>query len=82
MVCQIVDNLYTIPYEIYKNGKVLQIEVVLVEMLKNENTYSQVLYESFAAYYCNNSNSYQNLTIPKTLRKKVNLLHGRREFIL
>jgi len=72
LVCHIVDNLDTIPYEKHKKVKVSPIEIALVEMLQNENTDSQVLYESFATYYCKNNNSYQNLTIPKTLVKKAN----------
>lgn len=70
LVCHLVDNLDSIPYNNHKKIKVSPIEVALVDMLNDENSDSQVLYESFATYYCSNHNSYKNLVVPRTLAKK------------
>ena len=39
-------------------------------MLKENKTDPQVLYETFANYYCENNNSYDDLDIPKELESK------------
>lgn len=70
--CHIVDNLDNIPYINYDGIKTSPIEMAIVDMLKNNNTDSQVLYETFAKYYYYNNDSYCNLDIPNKLKKKAN----------
>ena len=68
----LVDDITKIPQELHNGIKVSPIETAIVDMLEKETTDVQVLYETFAYYYCTNQNSYTGLTIPKKLTKKAN----------
>ena len=70
--CFVVDDLDKIPYQDHRGIKVSPINVAIVDMLKNKTADVQVLYETFAYYYCVNKNSYNGLNIPKQLMNKAN----------
>lgn len=70
--CFKVNDLKDIPYEEHKGIKVSPINVAIVDMLERDTTDTQILYETFAHYYCSNENSYNGLTIPRKLIKKAN----------
>ena len=69
--CFIVKDIKNIPF-IEDNGiKISPIRNAIIDMLKENETDHQVLYETFANYYCDN-NSYDGLDIPKELESKAN----------
>ena len=68
--CFIVKDIKSIPF-IEDNGiKISPIRNAIIDMLKENETDPQVLYETFANYYCDNNNSYDGLYIPKELESK------------
>lgn len=68
--CFIVENLEKIPF-IEDNGiKISPIGNAIIDMLEREETDPQVLYETFANYYCDNHDSYNGLNIPRKLATK------------
>ena len=70
--CILVKSLEEHPYIDYHGIKVTPIEVAINEMLEDNFTDEQVLYETFATYYFENNNSYDGLNIPKELLLKAN----------
>lgn len=68
--CIVVDSLDNIPFQNYKEIKVSPIEQAIVDMLTNNNTDQQVLFETHANYYCKNNDSYSALNIPYSLKDK------------
>lgn len=68
--CIIVDSLDKIPYQDYKGIKVSPIKQAIVDMLAQNDTDQQVLFETHANYYCKNNDSYMALEIPFNLQKK------------
>ena len=70
--CYIVKDLKDVPYIEKEGVKVSPIEVAINDMLERDTTDEQVLYETFATYYCENNNSYNGLNIPRKLELKAN----------
>ncbi len=68
--CFLVKNLKNIPFINYDGIKVTPICIAINEMLERNTTDDQILYETFANYYCENDNSYRGLRIPKNLSIK------------
>lgn len=78
--CFIVKDLKNIPY-IEDNGiKISPIRNAIIDMLEREDSDPQVLYETFANYYCDNNDSYKGLNIPRKLATKAR--HYKNEGIL
>ncbi len=68
--CFLVKNLNKIPFIDFEGVKVSPITNAIIDMLSNNETDTQVLYETFADYYWENNESYNGLVIPKNLKKK------------
>ena len=68
--CFLVKNLNKIPFIDFDGVKVSPITNAIIDMLSNNETDTQVLYETFADYYWENNESYNGLVIPKNLKKK------------
>ena len=68
--CILVESLNKIPFIDFDGIKVSPITNAIIDMLDNDTTDTQVLYETFAEYYWNNNQSYDGLVIPKHLQKK------------
>ena len=68
--CFLVKNLNKIPFIDFDGVKVSPITNAIIDMLSNNETDTQVLYETFADYYWENNESYNGLVIPKHLQKK------------
>ena len=68
--CFLVENLNKIPFIDFYGVKVSPITSAIIDMLSNNETDTQVLYETFADYYWENNESYNGLEIPKKLQKK------------
>ena len=68
--CFIVDNINDIPYIDYHGVKTSPINIAINDMLERKETNDQILYETFANYYCENNNTYKGLNIPKKLKLK------------
>lgn len=68
--CHIVSDLSKIKYQNFHGIKVIPIEQTIIDLLQNNNSDEQVIFESLANYYYGNNKSYSNIKPPKNLVKK------------
>lgn len=72
VICHIIDNFDYIKYQDFKGLKVTTINDAIIDMLTNEDCDPEILYQTFANYYCENHDSYYGLIIPLNLEEKAN----------
>ena len=70
--CHVVEDLSKIEYENYYGLKVTPIEDTIIDLLKNEDTDTEILIETFANYYFENNENYSKINPPRNLVKKFN----------
>ena len=68
--CHIVSDLSKISVQNYDGIKVVPIEQTIIDLLCDENSDDQVVFESLANYYYGNNESFSNINPPKNLVKK------------
>ena len=70
--CHVVDNFSKINVQDFHGIKVVPIEQTIIELLQDEKTDDQIIFESLANYYYKNNLSFSNINPPKNLVKKFN----------
>lgn len=70
--CNIVKDLSKIPYQMYHDLMVTPIEHTIIDLLQDNKSDDQIIFETFANYYFENNCSYSKIKPPINLRKKFN----------
>lgn len=68
--CHVVRDLSKIDVQDFHGIKVVPIEQTIVDLLKDDNSDDQIIFESMANYYYKNNLSFSNIKPPKNLVKK------------
>ena len=70
--CHIVDDLNKIKCQNFDEIKVIPIEQTIIDLLADENSDDQIIFETLANYYYGNNESFDNINPPVRLLKKFN----------
>lgn len=68
--CHVVRDLSKINVQDFHGIKVVPIEQTIVDLLQDDNSDDQIIFESMANYYYKNNLSFSNIKPPKNLVKK------------
>lgn len=68
--CHVVRDLLKIDVQDFHGIKVVPIEQTIVDLLQDDNSDDQIIFESMANYYYKNNLSFSNIKPPKNLVKK------------
>lgn len=68
--CHVVRDLSKIDVQDFHEIKVVPIEQTIVDLLQDDNSDDQIIFESIANYYYKNNLSFSNIKPPKNLVKK------------
>ena len=71
--CHVVRDLSKINVQDFHGIKVVPIEQTIVDLLQDDNSDDQIIFESLANYYYKNNLSFSNIKPPKNLVKKFKL---------
>lgn len=70
--CYVIDDFSKIKVQDFHGIKVVPIEQTIIDLLQDETSDDQIIFESLANYYYGNNLSFSNINPPKELVKKFN----------